>query len=98
MYFETEYIMAVLVIQGADFGTSGNRVCNFLLAISCNRFRNIAGFLQKRGIAPVFHAKSGDLPLALALYYRSWSFDERKLYVYPCPGGLLQPDRLRAYL
>jgi len=54
-----------------DFGTNRKRVCDFLLIINSNfgpillRFRDIAGFLLRRAIPPLFHPNFGDVTLGL---------------------------------
>jgi len=54
-----------------DFGTNRQRVCDFLLVINSNlgpillRFRDIAGFLLRRAIPPLFHPNFGVVPLRL---------------------------------
>jgi len=54
-----------------DFGTNRKRVYDFLLATNSNlgpilpRFTDIAGFLLRRAIPPLFHPNFWDVPLGL---------------------------------
>ena len=72
-----------------DFGTNRKRVYNFLLVISSNfvpilpRFRDIAGFLLKTAIPPLFHPNFVGVPLGLDC--RCWDSKERRSQAnYPC--------------